>query len=122
MTSTPLAKRYVSGWCGVHITQYQKNEGPSASAAGNADYRLTVTLYDALQDVVGGVSLLDAPGGVWQNIDSQLPDVFEVVVGGNDADALELAYSGQLWSSAAAQCGFGVFADGSRNMDCGFNC
>lgn len=23
-----LAKRYAGGWCGMHIVQYQKNEGP----------------------------------------------------------------------------------------------
>lgn len=60
-TSTLLAKRYPSGWCSVHFVQYQKKES-SANSAGNADYRLDVTLYDALQDDIGGVSLISAPG------------------------------------------------------------
>ena len=121
-SSTHLPKRYASGWCGVHVTQFQKNEGPSGSDGSNAEYRLDVTLYDALQDAVGGVTLLSLPGGTFSGIDSQLPDVFEVEVGANDAEPVEFQYAGQAWSSNDAQCSVGGYDDGSRNMDCGFNC
>ncbi|KAL9064457.1 MAG: hypothetical protein Q9161_008865 [Pseudevernia consocians] len=84
--SATLAKRFASGWCGVHVVQYQKNEGPTNTPNGNADYRLDVNLADALQDPVGGVSSIDAPGGQFEDIDSQLPFVFEVEVGAQDAD------------------------------------
>ena len=121
-SSTHLAKRYASGWCGVHVTQYQKNEGPSNSASGNSEYRLDVTLKDALQDVVGGVNLLSLPGGTFSGIDSQLPNVFEVEVGANDAEPVDFQYAGQAWDSNSAQCSVGGYDSGSRAIDCGFNC
>lgn len=120
--STPLAKRFASGWCGVHVTQYQKDGGPTAPSGGNTDYRLTVTLYDALQDSIGGVTLLDAPGGTFEGIDSQLPDVFEVEVGADDPQPVLFQYSGQAWSSDDGQCIVGGYDGGIRNIDCGFNC
>lgn len=121
-SSTPLAKRYASGWCGVHVTQYQKNEGPADTPTGNSEYRLTVSLYDALQDSMGGAPLLEATGGVYEDVDSALPDVFEVEVGANDAQPVLFLYNGQAWSSNDGQCSVGGYNGGSRNMDCGFNC
>ena len=121
-SSSHLAKRYASGWCGVHVTQYQKNEGPSSSSSGNSEYRLDVTLKDALQDVVGGVTLLSLPGGIFSGIDSQLPAVFEVEVGANDDEPVQFQYAGQAWASSGSQCGVGSFDSGSRQIDCGFNC
>ena len=120
--SDPLAKRYASGYCGVHVVQYQKGEGPSDSITGNTEYRLDVTLKDALQDVVGGVSLLSAAGGVYNGIDSQLPYVFEVEVGANDAEPVLFQYNGQAWGSGDSQCSVGGYNNGQRDMDCGFNC
>lgn len=119
--STSLAKRFASGWCGVHVTQYQRNEGPT-NGGGNNDYRLTVTLYDALQDSIGGVTLLDAAGGTFEGVDSQLPYVFDVEVGATDPQPVRFQYNGQAWSSADGQCSVGGYDSGSRNIDCGFNC
>ena len=121
-SSTHLAKRYAPGWCGVHVTQYQKNEGPSNSPSGNSEYRLDVTLKDALQDVVGGVNLLSLAGGTFSGIDSQLPNVFEVEVGANDGEPVRFQYAGQAWGSDGSQCGQGSYDSGSRNIDCGFTC
>lgn len=120
--SNTLAKRYASGWCGVHVVQYQKNEGPSDSSSGNSEYRLDVTLKDALQDVVGSVSKLSAPGGVFNDIGSQLPYVFEVEVGGVDSEPLRFQYQGQAWDSTGSQCSVGDYDNSSRSIDCGFNC
>ena len=120
--STHLAKRYASGRCNAHVTQFQKNEGPSNPGSGNSEYRLDVTLEDALQDVIGGVTLLSLPGGTFSGFDSQLPDVFEVEVGANDAEPVEFKYGAQAWSSNDAQCSVGDYDSGSRQMDCGFNC
>lgn len=116
--SSPLGKRYQSGWCGVHVKQYQKNE------ADNSEYILDVTLYDALQDQVGAVTGLSAPGGSYQDIDSKLPYVFEVEVGANDQQPVMFMYSGQAWSSHdKGQCKkVGGFQNGNRDMNCGFNC
>lgn len=83
------------GWCGVHVTQYQKNEGPKGSGGGTIDYRLTVTLKDAIQDPIGGVTLLSVPGGEYVGIDSQLPYVFDVEVGGVDSEPVFFKYASQ---------------------------
>ena len=119
---TNLLKRYQGGWCGVHVTQFQKNEGPSGSDGSNANYRVTVNLYDALQDPVGGTTLLSVTGGSYANIDSQLPYVFEVEVGANDDMPVLFQYSGQAWRSSDSQCSVGGYDGGSRQIDCGFNC
>ena len=121
-SSTHLAKRYAPGSCGVHVTQYQKNEGPSNGPSGNSEYRVDVTLKDALQDVVGGVNLLSLPGGTFSGINSQLPYVFEVEAGANDDEPLRFQYNGQAWASDGWQCSVGDYNSGSRQMDCGFNC
>ncbi len=121
-TSTPLEKRYVPGWCGVHVTQYQKNEDPAGSDGGTSEYRLDVSLSDNIQDPIGSVSHLSVPGGVYEGIDSQLPDVFEVEVGGADGQPVFFMYNGQAWDSGDSQCSMGGYNGGSRQMDCGFSC
>ena len=116
------APQYRPGWCGVHVIQYQKNEGPSGNPCGTTEYRLTISLKDSIQDPVGGATLLCAPGGEFVGIDSQLPYVFESEVGGGDSEPIFFKYGGQAWNSNDAQCSVGGYANGARNMDCGFNC
>lgn len=121
--SATLAKRFAGqGLCGVHVVQYQKNEGPANTPNGNADYRLDVALFDVIQDPMGGVTGIDAPGGQFEEIDSGLPFVFGVEVGGQDADPVRFQYGGQAWDSNAAQCSLGGYDSGSRSMNCGFSC
>ena len=124
----------------MHVIQYQKNEGPDGlglvplpgdsddntywvtESTGTNDYRLNVTLFDASKNDIGGVTLLSAPTGVEQGIDSQLPDVFEVEVGAVDSDPVQFSYGAQSWLSSDAQCSQGRYDSGSRGIDCGFNC
>ena len=120
--SNPLTKRYIPGSCGVHVKQYQKNEGPAGSDGGTSEYRLDVYLYDDIQDPIGSVLLLSIPGGVYETIDSQLPDAFEVLVGGTDGQPVFFQYNGQAWDSDSTQCSVGGYDGGSRQMDCGFSC
>ena len=117
-----LDKRYVPGWCDVHIQQYQKDEGPVGSDGGTSEYRLDLNLFDNAQDPIGGVSKLSVPGGIFTGIDSQLPAVFEVLVGGADQQPVMFQYDGQAWTTADNQCSVGNYDSGSRNIDCGFNC
>ena len=107
----------------MHVQQYQKNQGPTAGG-GNTDYRLTVSLLDALDDPLGGVNLLDAPGGALEYIDSQLPAPVGVEVGAEDADPVRFQYNGQSWDTTdSAHCGTpGAYDSGSRQFDCGFTC
>lgn len=101
--TTPITQRgYAAGSCSVHVTQYQKNEGPPASTGGTSDYRLNVALFDANAQDIGGVTSVDAVGNQAVDVDSQLPSVMEVTVGQVDADTIRFAYAGQTWDSAVS--------------------
>lgn len=116
---------YYPGYCGVHITQYQKNEGPSAAApssSGTSDYRFDITLKDDQGENIGSLAYADGPTGTAINVDSKLPYVFEVTAGSVDDDPVSFAYAGQTWTSNDGQCSFGGYDSGSRNGDCGFSC
>ena len=115
---TTLQKRYVSGSCGVHITQYQKNECPGPSTA---EYRLTITLKDGVGAVQGGVDQTPVADFTPLNVDSGLPAVFIATVGAVDSDPIKMAFNGQVWDSSS-QCSVGGYDNGNRNMDCGFRC
>lgn len=104
--------------------QYQKNEGDPASNGnlGTSDYRITVLLKDANQELVGEVDYFDAPSGQGADIDSELPLVMVVTTGNVDDDPVSFAYGGQSWDSNSGQCSVGGYDSGSRQMDCGFTC
>ncbi len=106
----------------MHVTQYQKNEGPAGTDGGTSEYRLDVSLHDDIDDPMGGVSLLSAAGGVYEGIDSQLPDVFKVMVGDTDLQPVYFMYNGQAWDSGDSQCKVGAYDGGIRGIDCGFTC
>lgn len=109
------------GWCGVHITQYQKNEGPGLDTE---NYRFDVILYDSDQELVGELELLSIPSGETQQVGSTLPYTFGVTAPDTDDDAVYMSYNGQSWGSndQGHQCNFGAYDSGTRNGDCGFSC
>lgn len=117
-----LMKRYAPGWCGMHVTQYQQNEGPNSSTGDDSNYRLTVTLKDATGAAVGGVALADVRYGGTVDVTSQLPAVMLATVLYNDNDPIGFAYNGQNFASDSPQCSFGKYDGGARNGDCGFTC
>ena len=106
------------------MTQYQKNEGDSASNGnkGTSDYRFTILLKDDNQELVGEVDYYDAPDGQGVDVDSELPDVFIATAGSKDNDPVKFAYGSQSWDSDSGQCSVGKYDSGSRQMDCGFTC
>ena len=114
-----IEKRYVTGQCGVHITQYQKNEGPGGDTS---KYRFDVTIKDAAGGVIGGVQTATIDDGGSLAVSSELPYQFIVSVGNVDEDSVSFAYAGQSFSSSSGQCGFGGYEDGNRDGDCGFSC
>lgn len=114
-----LTKRYVPGWCGLHVTQFQRNEGPGADTSV---YRLTIELKDANGADIGGVSVAEAPSGVGVDISSALPYIFIATAGYVDSDPVTFAYAGQNFDSATGQCSMGGYQGGSRQGDCGFSC
>ena len=109
------------GWCGVHITQYQKNEGPGLNTE---NYRFDVILYDAKQELVGELDLLSVPSGQTTQVGSTLPYTFGITAPDTDEDAVYMSYSDQSWGSndQAHHCNFGAYDSGTRNGDCGFSC
>ena len=112
---------YVPGWCGLHVTQYQKHE-PKSNPTG--DYKLDITIKDATGAIIGGTTGAVAKAGVGVGIDSRLPFVLTVTAQNVDNDPLLFKYADQSWGSndQAHHCNFGAYDGGNRDGDCGFNC
>ena len=115
---------YLPGNCGVHVTQYQKNEGPAAAdgAGGTSNYRFDITIKDDDQVDVGQKLLVDAPGGAGVGVTSGLPWVLIVTAGNVDSDPVHFSYGGESWDSNSAECSVGDYDSGNRDIDCGFAC
>ncbi|KAL8727518.1 MAG: hypothetical protein Q9166_005989 [cf. Caloplaca sp. 2 TL-2023] len=110
--STSGGSNYTPGWCGVHVTQYQK-ENPSDPSS---HYHLDVTLYDGAQKEIGKVTNQDAPAGESVGITNALPWVFIVTARNVDNDAVRFEYADQSWKSNNQKhhCKFGDYKDGNR--------
>ncbi|KAL8954738.1 MAG: hypothetical protein Q9183_006958, partial [Haloplaca sp. 2 TL-2023] len=109
------------GWCGVHITQYQRNQGPGLNTE---NYRFVVLLYDSDQELIGQLDLLSIPSGQTHQFGSPLPYTFGVTAPNLDADAVYMTYNGQNWGSNNQDhhCSFGAYDSGKREGDCGSTC
>lgn len=119
--SASTAGVYVPGWCGLHVTQYQKHE-PNSNPTG--DYKLDITIKDAAGGIIGGTTGAVAKAGVGVPVDSRLPLVLIVTAQNVDNDPLLFKYAGQSWGSndQAHHCNFGAYENGNRDGDCGFTC
>lgn len=107
-------KGYAPGWCGFHVTQYQKPD-PSKD-----DYSLEASLNDANENKIGGT---DGKVGPTLSLTSKLPLTLEIKTGGVDADPVSFAYGSQSWdSNDESRCSVGKYDSGKREMDCGFTC
>ena len=102
-----------SGWCGVHVTQFQLNE----NGVGGT-YLFSASLKDPNGMIIGSLNRAPTPG----DITSSLPYVVILTAGNQDSDPVEFQYAGQRWLSDSPQCSVGAYDSGSRNMDCGFSC
>lgn len=107
-----------SGWCGIHVTQYQK-PNPATD-----NYKVDVSIYDDNGALIGRVAGADAPGGERVYVISTLPDVLSITLGKVDADVVLFNYGTDAWGSKAQDhyCSFGGYGGGNRNGDCGFTC
>lgn len=119
--ASPSSLKYAPGWCGLHVTQYQKNE-PDSNPTGN--YLLSITIFDAEQQQIGHVEKADAPSGQSVNLDSALPWVLITTAQNVDDDAVLFDYADQHWGSNDQEhhCNFGAYDSGKREGDCGFSC
>lgn len=109
---------FTPGWCGVHVTQYQKPR------PGIDNYTLDVKMFDSAGNAIGEVNGADAPAGVGVGVTSALPYVLMVTAQNLDADAVLFAYGAQNWGSNDQEhfCDFGAYDGGKREGDCGFTC
>ncbi|KAG7001301.1 hypothetical protein G7Y79_00032g066540 [Physcia stellaris] len=110
-------KRYARGYCGLHITQHQKNE-----FGVGRDYQFDIRLYDNNKVQIGGTNGLAIPSGQTRSLDSQLPYTLDITAGNVDRDQIGFAYAGQHWNTGSGQCSLGGYDRGSRQADCGFSC
>ncbi|KAL8626650.1 hypothetical protein Q9189_007654 [Teloschistes chrysophthalmus] len=119
----PMIRTLTRAWIQGTIL-FQKNEGPAATNGkhGISDYRFSIQIKDANQELIGQVDYFDAPTGQGVNVNSKLPAVLVAIAGGVDSDPVTFAYGGQNWDSNSKQCSTGGYQNGSRQMDCGFTC
>ena len=67
---------FTSGWCGIHVIQYQKNEPGNSVTSNNPEYQLEVCVFDAKQVLLnqypgespGTCALFVAPNGMSQPV------------------------------------------------------
>ena len=111
-----LSKRYVLGFCGVHIQQFQKNEGHGADTS---QYRLNIILKDGVGAIIGGADQVQSSDFTPVDVDSHLPAVFVATAFGVDSDPITFNYYGATWDSNSDQCSFGGYGSGG---DCDFSC
>ncbi|TRX98102.1 hypothetical protein FHL15_000747 [Xylaria flabelliformis] len=109
-------RRFVSGGCNVHVTQWQKNE----NGVGGA-YQFDVRVTDAIGAIIGGANRLTIGDFTSADVASQLPYLVVISAGAVDEDPVQFAYAGSQFSSSHG-CSTGGYEDGNRDMDCGFTC
>lgn len=108
------AKDFAPGWCGVHVTQYQKPD-PSKD-----NYSLEAKVFDANQNEIGNSG---GKHGATLNFGSKLPFPFLIWSKNIDEDPLDFEYESVKWASNdQPRCSVGAYDNGKREMDCGFTC
>lgn len=119
VSPTTNSAGYAPGNCGIHVTQYQKNEGNENPLPY---YQLQVTIKDAANTQIGfATKQMVNPAMI---IHSKLPYQVYVSVGTVDTDVVCFWYSDQWFCSndQAHKCNFGAYDSGKREGDCGFSC
>lgn len=123
-SSTPTmalsSHTYTPGWCGVHVTQYHRNE---SSDNPRSDFKFDFRIYDGAEALLATFMGADIPSGLTLSIVAPLPTVFNVTAKGTDDDPVLFEYNGASWSSDNTRhCKFGGYSETHREGDCGFTC
>lgn len=113
---SPDDNDYIPGNCGVHVTQWQKNEN-----GVEGDYQFDFKIADGGGNTAGQRTGVAIPDYQSTSVPSFLPYLLTVGVGAVDSDPLQFAYAGQKFSSSDG-CSTGKYDGGKREMDCGFGC
>lgn len=110
-----------NGWCGVHVTQYQRNEGPVMSPK---NYRFTINIKVANGKPIGEHDMVHIPDDETRKFDSLLPELFMVNTLDGDGDAIYAHYRNQHFTSDDQEhhYRFGKDDNGKRQGDCGLSC
>jgi hypothetical protein len=113
----PVNERgYAPGWCGVHVTQYQK-PNPAKDP-----YQLEAKVIDANQNEIGNSA---GKHDTVISFGSKLPEQVTIRTGKVDKDPVEFLYSSAKWDSNnkdTHHCSVGKYDNGKRQIDCGFTC
>ncbi|KAF2826947.1 hypothetical protein CC86DRAFT_466719 [Ophiobolus disseminans] len=110
------SRGYRPGWCGVHVTQYQKPD-PSKD-----QYTLEARVVDANQNEIGSSG---GKKGSKLVFNSKLWLPFVINSRAVDADPLDFEYDNVRWNSNDSKdhhCSVGNYDHGKREIDCGFTC
>lgn len=127
----PPPPKFTSGWCGMHVTQYQKNED-SGTNTHSPEYLIDVSIFDANQQPIqihdcnncGTTARTIALNGAANVFKTDLPLTMTVTLGAVDDDAIAFLYGDQSWGSndQAHHSNWGAYDDGKREGDTGFSC
>ncbi|KAI4162424.1 MAG: hypothetical protein LQ342_003990 [Letrouitia transgressa] len=112
-----LEKRYENGWCTMHFTQYEKNNGGRRET-----FAYDLRVYDDIQRLVGGINGVELPDykeGVLLT-DLEHPLLFQSGV--IRSDPILFRYDKEVWSTSDKHCFVGKYDGGNRDGDCGFRC
>lgn len=104
--SSSSPAKFTPGWCGMHVTQYQKNE-EGGDNPHSPNYVIRVSIFDADQKSLvfydcndcGTESQTVALDNVGNSFKTDLPVLMIITVGATDADPIEFAYGDQFWNS-----------------------
>lgn len=119
------APGFKSGWCTMHVIQYQRNE----YGIGN-EYAFDAIIYDADRKIIGKVqrAAIDANSKTL-SVTSHLPYTVEIEAKGGDTDPVRFSYGGQSWedNDESHQSTFSSgprhgYEYGNREGDMGFTC
>ena len=111
---------YPPGWCGLHLTWYQRPLGTVSPADPN--YYLGVFITDANHLLVSATYYLQAPPGTAVSTSTpELPYTLELMVL-NDTAPIQMKYAGENWDTTMNGCQVGNFDAGKAGINCGFQC
>lgn len=123
--TTAPTPNYATGVCGMHITQYQRNEKDSNPTN---DYQLEVNVKDAKGAEAANLPKMSAPqdkpltmNGLKTPMTIRLGGYKDDKAKGEDS-VIYFAYDGQNFDTESLKCHKGGYEDGNRDMDCNFNC
>ncbi|MGI4812135.1 MAG: hypothetical protein ACRYGG_02150 [Janthinobacterium lividum] len=117
-TSAAPTPTYATGSCGLHVEQFQKNEGTENPTS---NYQIEATIFDGKGNAIGTSGQVPALTGT-PVVVTGLVSPLTITAGAVDSDPLTVTWAGNTWLTNGTQCSEGAWDSGNRNMDCGYQC